>query len=40
MTRTSIKMDGGAGQVFIDGREALGITQEQAADSLNLRFER
>jgi cytoskeletal protein RodZ len=36
MTQTSSKMDGGAGQVFIDGREALGITQEQAADSLNL----
>jgi cytoskeleton protein RodZ len=29
-------MDSGPGQVFIDGREALGITQEQAADSLNL----
>ena len=36
MTQTSSKMDGGAGQVFIHGREALGITQEQAADSLNL----
>jgi cytoskeletal protein RodZ len=36
MTQTSSKMDGGAGRVFIDGREALGITQEQAADSLNL----
>ena len=36
MTQTSSKMEGGAGQVFIDGREALGITQVQAADSLNL----
>ena len=36
MAQTSSKMDGGAGQIFIHGREALGITQEQAADSLNL----
>ena len=36
MTQMPSKMDSGPGQVFIDGREALGITQEQAADSLNL----
>ena len=30
------KMDGGPGQVFIDGRESLGMTPEQAAESLNL----
>ena len=36
MTQMPNKMDSGPGQVFIDGREALGITQEQAADSLNL----
>ena len=29
-------MDGGPGQVFIAGRESLGITPEQAAESLNL----
>ena len=36
MTQMPSKLDSGPGQVFIDGREALGITQEQAADSLNL----
>lgn len=36
MAQMPSKMDSGPGQVFIDGREALGITQEQAADSLNL----
>ena len=30
------KVDGGPGQVFIDGRESLGMTPEQAAMSLNL----
>jgi len=30
------KMDGGPGQVFVDGRESLGMTPEQAAESLNL----
>ncbi len=36
MTIVSSKMDGGPGQVFIAGRESLGITPEQAAESLNL----
>ena len=36
MTQMPSKLDSGPGQVFVDGREALGITQEQAADSLNL----
>ena len=36
MTQIFSKKNSGPGQVFIDGREALGITQEQAADSLNL----
>ena len=36
MTIVSSKMDGGPGQVFIAGRESLGMTLEQAAESLNL----
>ena len=36
MTIVSSKMDGGSGQVFIAGRESLGMTPEQAAESLNL----
>lgn len=36
MTFVSNKMDGGPGQVFIAGRESLGMTSEQAAESLNL----
>ena len=36
MTIVGSKMDGGPGQVFIAGRESLGMTPEQAAESLNL----
>ncbi len=36
MTIVGSKMDSGPGQVFIDGRESLGMTPEQAAESLNL----
>ena len=36
MTIVGSKMDGGPGQVFIAGRESLGMPPEQAAESLNL----
>ena len=36
MTIVSGRMDGGPGQVFIAGRESLGMSPEQAAESLNL----